>query len=154
MKERLTALLLFFLALLTIWAVIKKLPETKGVYGTITGSSSAEDAQGISPASSPALADEVIRLHILADSDSEEDQQIKLLVRDALLPYFAAATIDASTKEEAEAALSSQCDVFRKIANQTLESLGMEYTAEIFVGDTFFSLIFSLFLTPTLVSLL
>ena len=31
------------------------------------------------------LADRVVRLHVLANSDSEEDQALKLLVRDAVL---------------------------------------------------------------------
>ena len=29
----------------------------------------------------------VVRIHILAESDSEEDQQLKLAVRDAILEY-------------------------------------------------------------------
>ena len=39
---------------------------------------------GVSKTADP---DEVLRLHIIANSDSEEDQQIKLLVRDAVLEY-------------------------------------------------------------------
>ena len=31
------------------------------------------------------LSDKVVRLHVLANSDSEEDQALKLLVRDAIL---------------------------------------------------------------------
>ena len=38
----------------------------------------------------PAAADDVLRLHILASSDSPADQALKLRVRDALLPLFEA----------------------------------------------------------------
>lgn len=34
------------------------------------------------------LADKVVRLHVLANSDSEEDQALKLLVRDTRLEPF------------------------------------------------------------------
>ena len=39
-------------------------------------------------AASAELSDEVVRLHIVANSDTEEDQRLKLLVRDGILPIF------------------------------------------------------------------
>ena len=36
------------------------------------------------------LAQEIVRFHVLADSDSEEDQRLKLKVRDAVLGYLEA----------------------------------------------------------------
>ena len=32
--------------------------------------------------------DGILRLHVIADSDSDEDQSAKLAVRDAILPLF------------------------------------------------------------------
>ena len=53
-----------------------------------------------------AAAEGVLRLHILANSDSREDQALKLRVRDALLPLFAAAarpsTIEAHSIAESQ----------------------------------------------------
>ena len=132
MKERFTAFFLLFLALLTVWAVVKKKPS---LYGTLPETRPVEDAGYAS-----SLSDEVIRLHILADSDSEKDQQIKLLVRDALLPYLSAATVTASTKEEAAGQLMTQCDQLTRVANQTLKSLNAEYSARIFITDCYFPL--------------
>ena len=35
------------------------------------------------------LAGQVLRFHVIANSDSDEDQELKLQVRDAVLDYFA-----------------------------------------------------------------
>ena len=42
-------------------------------------------------ATRPVVSDELLRLHVLANSDSPEDQQIKLRVRDAIQQEFAVA---------------------------------------------------------------
>ena len=42
------------------------------------------------------LAQEIVRFHVLADSDSEEDQRLKLKVRDAVLGYLEAEMPDAA----------------------------------------------------------
>lgn len=138
MKERLTALLLLFLALLTVWAVVTELPKDSESYG-ILPSASPEDVQTVSGiATSPLISSEVIRLHILADSDSDADQAIKLKVRDVLLPYLNAATLSATTKEEALSMLSSNCGLFTEIANQVLAASGVSYTATVDVKSVYF----------------
>ena len=86
----------------------------------------------------PSVAGEVIRLHILADSDSERDQAIKLAIRDTLLPYLSAATLEASDREEALALLTGQCDAFAEIANNALACLGADYTATVSVKSLYF----------------
>ena len=129
MKERLTALLLLFLALITIWAVVTEFPEDNTHYGTLPSSATA---------ASPQVSSEVIRLHILADSDSDADQTVKLKVRDMLLPYLNAATLGAATKEEALSMLTSQCSLFTEIANQVLADLGVSYTATVTVKSVYF----------------
>lgn len=53
------------------------------------------------------LAGQVIRLHILANSDSEADQAEKLRVRDALLPQLTALTEGCTTREAAARALAA-----------------------------------------------
>ena len=132
MKERLTALLLIILAVLTAWAVTKKHPALQKTYGTIV----SQDA--VSSSASPPLSDEVVRLHILADSDRPEDQHIKLAVRDELLPYLAAATQTATNKEEALALLKEQEDILTGIANHFLAELGAGYSARVSVERLYF----------------
>lgn len=48
------------------------------------------------------LYDNVIRLHIIANSNTDADQVLKLDVRDAVLDTVADLVADAATKEEAE----------------------------------------------------
>ena len=45
------------------------------------------------------LAENIFRLHILANSDSEEDQTLKLKLRDAILNYMETLTTDMSDKQ-------------------------------------------------------
>jgi len=142
MKERIITLLLLLLTGLTIWAITAELPKknyarpasdfTEAVRNKSFSSSAGNSA------ASPAVADEVIRLHILADSDSGQDQAVKLALRDVLLPYFNTATLYAKTKSEALAQLRSLCPDFTAIANQTLEQLGVNYTATITVERVYF----------------
>lgn len=51
------------------------------------------------------LSDKVVRLHVLANSDSEEDQALKLKVRDRLLAYTEPVLKEAADRREAEALL-------------------------------------------------
>lgn len=48
------------------------------------------------------IAEEVLRFHVLANSDSEEDQRVKLLVRDAVLEWLNAGMDDALDSSEQE----------------------------------------------------
>lgn len=57
-----------------------------------------------------AVRERVIRLHVVANSDGEEDQALKLAVRDALTGEVASMLEGVSTKEEAEKVLSDGLD--------------------------------------------
>ena len=74
-----------------------------------------------------------LRLHIVANSDSEEDQRIKLEVRDALLARMRME--DVSTKREAEERLLSLGAEFQSIAERVLEEQGADYGAELISGE-------------------
>ena len=62
------------------------------------------------------LAGHVIRLHILANSDSEADQAVKLQVRDALLGRIEALTADCATREEAAERLADHAGELGNVA--------------------------------------
>ena len=47
------------------------------------------------------LSDAVFRLHVIANSDSDEDQALKIKVRDSLLDYMNEICSNCYTKEEA-----------------------------------------------------
>ena len=84
------------------------------------------------------LADRVVRLHVLANSDTEEDQALKLLVRDAVLEEAARWYGGARTMEEASARLCTHLESIAKTAQATLREQGMGYSATAQVTEMYF----------------
>ena len=149
MKERLISICILLLAAITVCLIFIDIPKknyakpasdfTEAVRngtGSNTPSSAPSAAKGST--GSPAVAEEVIRLHILADSDSEYDQTVKLALRDVLLPYLNAATMDANSKEEAMAQLQAHCNTLTDIANTFLAEHNTGYTATVSVERIYF----------------
>ena len=68
--------------------------------------------------------DSVVRLHILANSDSEEDQALKLEVRDAILDVTAPLLEDCTTRDESETVLREHLDELTETAKNVLEQAG------------------------------
>lgn len=86
-----------------------------------------------------AVRDETLRLHILANSDSEEDQRVKLLVRDAVLrEYGELFGSCAGNREAAQAALLHR-DEIRALCERTLAENGAEPKAEVMITEMYFS---------------
>ena len=73
-----------------------------------------------------AVYDSVIRLHVLANSDSVEDQAIKLRVRDAVLAVTEPLLAHAGDREEAADILTAHLDDIRAAAERTLRAAGAE----------------------------
>lgn len=127
MREKLTSLFLLFLAFITIFAI-----STDISYPSKTFSYTEPNH------TTPTISSEVIRLHILADNDSSLDQEIKLQVRDALLPYLNTITQTASSKKEALHLLREQCNLLTTVANETLTLLKADYTATVSISNLYF----------------
>ena len=81
-----------------------------------------------------AVYDSVIRLHVLADSDSEEDQGLKLLVRDAVLAYAEEILSGAKTREEAIAVLRESLGELERVATEALRENGSDDPVSIEFG--------------------
>lgn len=67
------------------------------------------------------LADKLVRLHVIANSDSEADQALKLEVRDAVLAEAEILLADCKTQAEAQAALQDALPALEEMAIRTLE---------------------------------
>lgn len=80
------------------------------------------------------LSNNVFRLHILANSDSEEDQNLKLLVRDNVLSYMKEIATNVSSKEEAIKLLDAHLDDFHDIARDTIINAGYDYDVCLSIG--------------------
>ena len=70
------------------------------------------------------LADKLIRFHVVADSDDEEDQRIKLEVRDAVLNKMELLLNDANSRVEAERIISENIDLITDVAKRELSEQG------------------------------
>lgn len=78
-----------------------------------------------------ALQHGLVRLHVVANSDSAQDQSVKLAVRDEILEYLNRAIPDTSTAAEALEALNAQLPKIEAIANQVLSRLGFPQRAKV-----------------------
>ena len=78
-----------------------------------------------------ALAGKLIRLHVIANSDTEEDQAMKLQVRDAILELTA---VQADGRSEAEQSLIQLLPEIQQTAEACLRSLGCEDPVQVSLG--------------------
>ena len=67
------------------------------------------------------ISDSLVRLHVVAVSDSEEEQALKLRVRDAVLQYLAPRLEDAPDRDAAKAILLDALDGIRTAAERAAE---------------------------------
>ena len=78
--------------------------------------------------------DGILRLHVIAASDSEEDQAAKLAVRDAILPLFE----KSESYEDARAFLLSHGHEIQQTAETVLRERGLDYGVQLSLGmETF-----------------
>jgi stage II sporulation protein R len=84
---------------------------------------------------SSGISDSVFRLHVIANSDSDEDQALKLKVRDSLLEYMNSLCSSTSSKEEAMRIANEHIDDFTKIAQDVIAQNGYDYSVDVSVGS-------------------
>ena len=73
------------------------------------------------------LADDLLRLHVIANSDSVQDQQVKLLVRDRVLEVTEPLLAEADDQDEVRRILSAHLQQITDAAQQVLTDQGMPY---------------------------
>ncbi len=81
------------------------------------------------------IYDTVVRLHVLANSDSEEDQALKLKVRDAVLAVTSPLLQDCTTQEEAIAVLEGNLPALEAAARATVAEAGREDPVSVILGE-------------------
>lgn len=84
------------------------------------------------------IADSVFRLHVIANSDSKEDQELKLKVRDELLSYMNIISKDSTKKQEAMQIANEHKEEFIQIAEKVIKENGYNYTVNVQVGKADF----------------
>ncbi len=88
------------------------------------------------------LSDNVIRLHVVANSNHPQDQELKLKVRDNVLTYLKQNTqgfpVDESDLSKAEFFIKSRLDEINEVAQQTVLEHGYDYPTVTSYGDFYF----------------
>lgn len=74
------------------------------------------------------LSQGIVRLHVIANSDSDGDQLIKLKVRDAILAH---ANADFTKKSE----VAAQLDSYKQIAEDVIAQCGCDYAVDVQYGN-------------------
>ena len=83
-------------------------------------------------------AEPPLRLHIMANSDSETDQQIKMEVRDAVLLATAQGIESCENEADAEEYIGGNLEIIEATANAVLEENDVDYTAHAQIGTYHF----------------
>ena len=81
------------------------------------------------------LADSVFRLHVIANSDSEEDQNLKYKVRDSLIEYMNTLTNDMNTKDDVIKIAKEHIQDFKNIAQNVVKENGYDYEVNVEIGN-------------------
>ena len=98
------------------------------VYTTICAISYANDV-------STDIANSVFRLHVIANSDSDVDQNLKYIVRDDLLKYMNTLCANCTSKGEAIAIANEHLENFKEIALNTIKAQGFDYSVNVSIGN-------------------
>ena len=85
------------------------------------------------------ISGEVFRLHILANSDSDADQALKLKVRDSVLACSEALFAQAKSKEEAESLTARHLQELAQVAAATVRENGYDYPVHAEIKKMFFT---------------
>ncbi len=81
-----------------------------------------------------AIRENTFRLHIIANSDEQADQNVKLKVRDAVLALTEEVYAGCENQEQAKAATVQNLQKFEAAANTVLQKEGFPYTAKARIG--------------------
>lgn len=81
------------------------------------------------------ISSSVFRLHVIANSDSAEDQNLKYLVRDALIDYMNSVSKNSNSKDEAISIAYQHKSDFYKIAKKIINDNGYDYNVNISIGN-------------------
>ena len=80
------------------------------------------------------LYNSIFRLHIIANSDSEEDQNLKYIVRDNLINYMNDNCKNLSSRDEVIKYAQNHLEIIKQIAENTIKEKGFNYPVQVEIG--------------------
>jgi len=81
------------------------------------------------------LADSVLRLHVIANSDGPADQALKLAVKDDIVQFMKEEFIDTSNAAEAKQLAEKDIPKIKAVAEAKIREQGYDYPVEVYVGE-------------------
>ncbi|MBQ3666034.1 MAG: stage II sporulation protein R [Lachnospiraceae bacterium] len=84
------------------------------------------------------IAEKIVRFHVIANSDSKEDQELKLKVKDAVVAYTAPLLEHSSSIKESEQILQNESENIREIATSIIKENGYDYPVTTLLSNTYF----------------
>ena len=83
-------------------------------------------------------ANDYLRIHIRANSNSVEDQNVKYLIKDRVVEYLSPIIADCKTKEDMINSVKSNLNNIEQVANEMLDLNGYNYTSNAYIDEEFF----------------
>ena len=84
------------------------------------------------------VSSSVVRIHIRANSNSETDQGVKLIVRDNIVDFITPLISDCDNSDEVKIILNENLSNIEKIANETLINNGFDYLSTACINNEYF----------------
>lgn len=84
------------------------------------------------------IAKDIIRFHVIANSDDDEDQELKYQVKDTLVKSLTPYLKDAKDKDEAQDILIEKIPLIKDVAEQTIEDWGYNYSVSVTLSPSYF----------------
>ena len=81
------------------------------------------------------IQESIFRLHVIANSDSAEDQNLKYIVRDSVIEYINEISNNASSKDEVILIAQEHLSEIENIALQTIKDNGYNYPVKVSIGN-------------------
>lgn len=81
------------------------------------------------------ISDSIFRLHVIANSNSAQDQNLKYIVRDNILNYMNSITNNITSKEEVITIMYKHLNDFKQIAQNTVYENGYNYPVTVEIGN-------------------
>jgi stage II sporulation protein R len=86
------------------------------------------------------IAEDIIRFHVIANSDSDKDQALKMVVKDTLVKNLSPYLASAASIDDARIILESKLSYIQEVAENTIEQNGYSYPVTVSLEDSYFPL--------------
>ena len=111
--------------------------ESENLYGEETMEVFGEDAV-VATVDEGSLQDVVFRFHVRANSNSDEDLELKYKVRDTILAHFDTAGFKDKSRDEVMIYLTENLNSIELIAKTVVTENGYSYNVDAYVSDEYF----------------